>query len=64
MADIVHLGGHGVHLGLDESTGFIDEVDGLVRQEPVRDVPIGQRGCGDERTVLDLDAVINLIPLF
>ena len=64
MADIVHLGRHGVHFGLDEGAGFIDEVDGLVRQEPVRDVPVGERSGGDERTVLDLHSVVHFVPLF
>jgi hypothetical protein len=35
--------------------GLVDQVDGLVRQEPVVDVPVGQVGRGDQRAVGDGD---------
>ena len=31
--------------------GLVDEVDGLVRQEPVGDVAVGEARCGDQRVV-------------
>ena len=61
---IVQLGGHRVHLGLDHGAGLVHQVDGLVGQKPVGDVPVGQGGGGDQRAVLDLDAVEHLVPLF
>ncbi len=42
-------------------TGLVDEVDRLVRQEAVGDVPIGQRGRGDQRRVGDRHAVVRLV---
>ena len=39
--DHIQLGGHGVNLRADEGAGLVDEVDGLVREEPVGDVPVG-----------------------
>ncbi len=43
--------------------GLVDEVDRLVRQEPVGDVAVGQRRGGDERGVGDRDAVVRLVPV-
>ena len=43
--------------------GFVDQVDGLVGQEAIGDVAIRQHGGGDERRVLDLDAVVHLVAL-
>lgn len=41
--------------------GLVDEVDRLVRQEPVADVAVGQLGRGHQRTVGDRDAVVGLV---
>ena len=43
--------------------GFVDQVDGLVGQEAVGDVAVGERGGRDERVVLDADAVMDLVAL-
>ena len=42
-------------------TGLVDEVDGLVRQEPVGDVAVGQRRRRDQGLVGDGDAVVRLV---
>src|SRR5690606_33584998 len=42
-------------------TGLVDQVDRLVRQVPVVDVPVGQRRGGRERRVGDRDAVVRLV---
>src|ERR1043165_9681457 len=42
---------------------FVDEVDGLVGEETVRDVAVRQRRRGDDRGVLDLHAVMVLVAL-
>ena len=42
---------------------LVDEVDGLVGQEAAGDVAVGQHGGGDERGVLDADAVVDLVAL-
>ena len=39
------------------------EVDGLVGQEPIGDVAVRQHGRGDERRVLELHAVVDLVAL-
>lgn len=44
-------------------TGLVDQVDRLVRQEAVRDVPVGQRRGLDEGLVGDRDAVVRLVPV-
>ena len=62
-ADIVHLRGHGLHLGTDHGAGLVHQVDGLVRQETVRDVAGGEGGRRDQRRVGDAHAVEHLIPL-
>ncbi|VEH93125.1 Protein of uncharacterised function (DUF3170) (plasmid) [Tsukamurella tyrosinosolvens] len=42
---------------------LVDEVDRLVRQEAVVDVPVRQGGGGDQRAVRDGDAVVRLVPV-
>ena len=52
---------HAVHLCADHGAGFINQVDGLVRQKPVADVAMGQlSGCNQCR-ILYFDAVKDLI---
>ena len=60
---IVELCGHGVDLRADHRAGLIDEVDGLVGQETVGDIAVGERRGGDKRVVVDANAVIDLIAL-
>ena len=62
--DDVQLGRHGVHLGADHGAGLVDEVDGLVGQEPVGDIAVTERGGGDDGVVGDLDAVEDLVAGF
>ena len=60
-ADHVHLRGHGVHLRADHGAGLIHQVDGLVGQEPVGDIPVRQGGGGNDGAVGDLHAVEHLV---
>ena len=62
-ADHVQLRGHGVHLRADHGAGLVNEVDGLVRQEAVGDIAVGQGRGGDDGRVCDLDAVEDLVAL-
>ena len=59
----VQLGRHGVHLGADHGAGLVDEVNGLVGQEAVGDIPVGEGRGGDDRRVGDLHAVEDLVAL-
>ena len=52
------LGGH-AHL----RRGLVHQVDGLVRQEPVADVPLGQLHGSVQRLVGDGQLVVRLIPV-
>ena len=61
--DDVDLGRHRVDLDTQAGGGLVDEVDGLVGQEPPGDVPVGQHGGGHQRGVLDADAVVHLVAL-
>ncbi len=61
--DGVDLDGPGVDLHAEPGRGLVDEVDGLVGQEPGGDVAVGQRGGGDERGVGDPHAVVHLVAL-
>src|SRR4051794_808676 len=58
--DLVELLGHRVDLGADDGARLVDEVDRLVGQEAVGDVAVRQRRRGDDRRVLDADAVVDL----
>ena len=62
VPQLIHFGGHRVHLGLDESAGFIHQVNGLIRQETVGDVAVGKGSGGDEGGVLNFNAVVHLVP--
>ena len=59
----IQLCGHGVHLGTDLGAGLVHKIDGLVRQEPVGDIPVGQGRGGDDGGVGNLHAVEHLIAL-
>ena len=52
---------HAVHLCADHGAGFINQVDGLVRQKPVADIAMGQLSGRNQRRVLYFDAVKDLI---
>ena len=60
----VQLSRHGVHFRPDLGAGFVDQIDGLVGQEPVSDIPMGQGRGGDDGGVRDLHAVEHLVALF
>ena len=62
-ADIVQLGRQRIDFRADHGAGFIHQVDRLVGQETVCNVPIGKGGGRDQGGVLDLDAVEDLIAL-
>ena len=59
--ELVDLGRHRVEFHPQPRRRLVDEVDRLVRQEPVGDVAVGQGRGGDERGVLDADAVVHLV---
>ena len=61
--DLVDLDGHRVDLDPQPAPGLVDQVDRLVRQEPAGHVAVREDGGGDERRVLDPDAVVDLVPL-
>ena len=60
-ADHVHLCGHGVHLRADHGACLVHQVDGLIRQEPVCDIAVGQGGGGNNGAVGDLHPVEHLV---
>ena len=59
----VDLLGLRVKLHAQVGGGLVDQVDGLVRQLTAGDVPVRQRGGGDQRVVADRDLVVRLVPL-
>ena len=54
-----------LRLGIDRHAkaggGLVDEVDRLVRQKPVGDVTVGERGRRDDGAVGDPDAVVEFV---
>ena len=50
-----------LHIDAQLACCLIDQVNGLVRQEPVRNIPLAQLGCRYERRVLDGYLVVGLI---
>jgi hypothetical protein len=47
----------------DPGAGLVDEVDRLVRQEPVGDVAVGQLRRRDQRLVGEADLMVGLVPV-
>src|ERR1035437_9313910 len=61
-----HLVDHlreGVELDAQAAGSLVDEVDGLVRQEAVADITVGERRGGDDRAVGDAHAVMRFVAL-
>ena len=61
--DLVELRRHRVDLHAQLRRRLVHQVDGLVRQESVGDVAVRQHCRGHERRVLELHAVVDLVPL-
>ena len=59
----VDLDRHAIELHAQAACGFIDQVDGLVGQEAVGDVAIGEVGSCHERAIGDVHAVEDLVLL-
>ena len=60
---LIQLGRHGSHFGLDQCTGLIHQVDRLIGQETVRDITVRQNRRRHQGVVKDFDPVINLVAL-
>ena len=63
LLDLAQVGRRRHALDAQAAAGLVDEVDGLVGQEAVGDVAVGQVGRGDERLVGDRDPVVGLVPV-
>ena len=59
----VELGRHRVDLHAQRRRRLVDQVDRLVGQEAIGDVAVRQHGRGDQRRVLELHAVMDLVAL-
>jgi len=58
----ISVGSESISMRIFEAASS-DQVDRLVGQEAVGDVAIGERRGGDQRAVLDRDAVVQLVAL-
>ena len=61
--DLVELGRHRVDLHAQLRRRLVDQIDGLVGQEAIRDVAVRQHGRRHQRRVLELHAVVDLVAL-
>ena len=61
--DLVDLRRHAVDLDAQATRRLVDQVDGLVGQEPSAHVAVGQDGGRHQRRVLDAHAVVDLVAL-
>ena len=59
--NLVNLGGEGINLDAELGGGLVNEVNGLVGEEPVGDVAVGKVGRGDDGRILDANAVVHLV---
>jgi len=58
---LVHHFRLGIDFHLDAGRSFVDQVDGLVRQEAIGDVAMAQLGGSNDGRVGDIDAVVQLV---
>ncbi len=63
-ADFIKFLRHGIIFDAELAGGFIHEVDGLVGEEAFGDVTVAQGGGGDDRGILDADAVVGFVAVF
>ena len=54
----VDLARHALQFHRDPARGLVHKVDGLVGQEAIGDVPLGELGRGHERRILDLHPLV------
>src|SRR6266446_4690934 len=59
--DFIDFHGQGINLHAQAGCGLVDEVNGLVRQEAVRNVTVRKRSRRDDGSVLDPHAVMHLV---
>ena len=59
--DLIDLYGQRINLHAQACRGFIDQVDGFIRKEAVRDVTVGKRGRRDNRRVFDAHAMMHFV---
>ncbi len=60
----VQFSGQAVDLGPKTSRRLIHQIDRLVGQKPVADVPVREPRSGHQRGILDPHAVVHLVPFF
>ena len=61
LVDLADVGRRGHATDAHARPGLVDEVDGLVGQEPIADVAVGEVGGRDQRVVGEVDAVVGLV---
>ena len=59
--DLVNFHGQGIDLHAQAGRGLVNQVDGLVGQEAVRDVTVGKCGRRENGGILDAHAVMHFI---
>ena len=59
--DLVQLGRIAGDLHSQPAGGLVDQVDGLVGQEAVRNITVRQRGRGDDRRIGDPHVMMDLV---
>ena len=58
---LINLGGHAVDFNAQPGGRLVNEVNGLVRQKPVGDIPFRQGHGGNGGRVLDAHAMVHLV---
>ncbi len=61
--DLVDFRRHGIDFNAQAGGGFVNQVDGLVGQEAVGDVTVGEHRGGDDGRILDAHAMVNFVAL-
>jgi hypothetical protein len=62
--DFVDFGGQRIDLHAQSGRGFVDQVNGFIRQEAVGDVALGENRGSNNRRIFDSYSVVDFITLF
>ena len=62
--DLIDLSRHAVDLDPEPGSSFVNQIDGLVRQEPIRDVTVRKGRCTHNGRILDPHPVMDLVFFF
>ena len=60
----IQFRGRRIHFRANLCTGFVYQIDCLIRKKPICDIAVGEGGCGDDGRVSNLHTVEHFVAFF